>query len=297
MKRRYEQPQKRGKRKLRKDKGFYIAILCFIFGLGLLMYPSISNWVNERNGSKVISTYNEAVSNLDKEQFEFEWNEAIKHNEFLADRGFLAAGYDMEMADDLETYNSLLNVGKDGVMGSIRVPKLDLAIPIYHTTSDAVLQRAVGHFVGSSLPVGGKSSHSILSGHRGLPSAELFSNLDQMKKGDLFYIDVLNQTLAYKVDKIKTIDPDNKKDLDIVEGKDYVTLLTCTPYGVNTHRLLVRGHRVPYEKKQEKKEIQKGKSLLQFALMKRVLLLVGSFIIALIFAIRLGIFLADKHHR
>ena len=280
---------------MRRDSKFYVALLCFLIGLSLLIYPSLANWVNGRHSSRVISSYSDSVSNLSKEDFSFEWHEAQKHNDLLALQGFLAAGVDMEERDAFESYNRLLNVGDDGVMGVIRIPKIDVNLPVYHSCSESVLQRAVGHYTGSSLPVGGKGSHCVLSGHRGLPSAELFTELDQLKKGDLFFMDVLNQTLAYKVDTIVTIDPDSEEDgelLNIVPDQDLVTLLTCTPYGVNTHRLLVRGHRVKYVKKEEKKEVEKGQTMARKLLVLRVLILLVAIIVAIIVAVRIGLFLA-----
>ena len=282
---------------MRRDSKFYVALFCILVGLSLLIYPSLANYINNQHSSKVIASYSDSVSDLSKDDFSFEWHEAQKHTEMLALQGFLAAGVDMEERDDLESYNRLLNVGDDGVMGVVRIPKIGVDLPVYHTAEESVLQRAVGHFVGSSLPIGGKSSHCILTGHRGLPSAELFTELDQLKKGDLFFIDVLNQTLAYKVDKMDTIDPESQEDaelLNVVPDKDLVTLLTCTPYGVNTHRLLVRGHRVKYVKKDEKKEVQKGEDIARLLLVRRFLILLIAIVVAIVAAVRIGLFLADN---
>ena len=274
-----------------RDGKFYGALLCFVMGLSLLLYPSLANWVNGRHSSRVISSYSNGLESLSDEDCLLEWDAAQKHNDLLALQGFLAAGVDLEVRDHFEMYNGLLNVGKDGVMGVVRIPKVGVNLPVYHSCSESVLQRAVGHYPGSSLPVGGSSSHCILSGHRGLPSAELFTHLDALDEGDLFFVDVLDQTLAYKVDKIVTIDPDSKEGmalLNVVEGQDLMTLLTCTPYGVNTHRLLVRGHRVKYVEEQEFEEVKKGRSWSSFRLIFRVVIL----LIAIFVAVWIGLFLA-----
>lgn len=163
-----------------------------------------------------------------------------------------------------ERYESLLNVDGSGMMGYIRIPKIHLELPIYHGTSESVLQAGAGHFWGTSLPVGGKSTHTVLTGHRGLPTKTLFTNLDKMQKGDVFYIKVLGETFAYEVDQILTVLPENTQALSIVPGQDYATLVTCTPYAVNTHRLLVRGHRIPYEEANAKEPDKKVKPELSF---------------------------------
>lgn len=177
---------------------------------------------------------------MDNEQYQEIWNNAVKYNEELP----LKSDRYRFSAEDIKEYNSLLNVTKEGIMGYIEIPSLDVSLPIYHGISEEVLQVAVGHIEGSSLPVGGKSSHCVLSGHRGLPSAKLFTDLNKMNEGDIFLLKVLDETLTYQVDQILTVKPENTSDLEIVEGCDYCTLMTCTPYGINTHRLLVRGHRI-----------------------------------------------------
>ncbi len=221
--------------------------LIFLVGLGILLYPTISNWVNERNQSRVVAGYSEAISNMTETDYSHYLDAAVRHNEKIAQAGSLASAVHMEKEDNLEEYNSLLNVAGNGVMGVIEIPKIKVSLPIYHTTEDAVLQVGVGHFTGSSLPVGGESTHCILSGHRGLPSAKLFTDLDQIVEGDVFYMEVLGDTLAYQVDQIQVVLPQEVEQLDVVPGEDYVTLVTCTPYGVNTHRLLIRGTRIAYE--------------------------------------------------
>ena len=218
----------------------------FLAGLGMVLYPSVSNWFNERNASRVVSNYHETLSQMNFEDFEELKKAAYEHNAQILNCGSLPYAVHMEKQDNLVTYNSLLDVDGSGVMSIIRIPKIKVDLPIYHTSEESVLQRAVGHYVGSSLPVGGSGTHCLLTGHRGLPSARLFTDLDQLEEGDMFYIDVLDETLAYQIDSIRTVLPEEVENLDAVPGSDYVTLITCTPYGVNTHRLLVRGSRVPY---------------------------------------------------
>ena len=220
------------------------ALLLFLAGAAVMLYPVASDWVNRRNQSRAAASYSGAVEALDPADYEKMLSDARRHNEKLAGAGSLAAALDMEKEDGFQTYHSLLDVERDGVMGVIRIPKIRVEIPIYHTTDEGVLQVGIGHFAGSSLPVGGTDTHCILSGHRGLPSARLFTDLDQLEEGDLFYIDVLKETLAYEVDRIDVVLPQEAEGLDVIEGGDYVTLVTCTPYGVNTHRLLVRGARM-----------------------------------------------------
>lgn len=231
---------------MRKKITSVIIGLIFLVGLGILLYPTVSNLVNEHNQSKVVAGYSEAVSGMSETDYTARLAAAEVYNEKIAQAGSLAAAVRMENANHLEEYNSLLNVAGNSVMGVIRIPKIKVSLPIYHTTEDAVLQVGVGHFTGSSLPVGGENTHCILSGHRGLPSAKLFTDLDQIVEGDQFYMDVLGDTLAYQVDQVSVVLPEEVEALDVTPGQDYVTLVTCTPYGVNSHRLLIRGTRVPY---------------------------------------------------
>lgn len=228
--------------------------LIFLIGLLVMLYPSISNWVNERNQSRVVAGYSEAVEKLTETDYSAYLQAAIEHNNKIAQAGSLSSAVLMEKEDNFEEYNSLLNVADNSVMGVIKIPKIKIEFPIYHTTSDAVLQVGIGHFTGSSLPVGGKSTHCILSGHRGLPSAKLFTDLDQITEGDKIYIKVLGDTLAYQVDQIQVVLPNEVEQLDVIPGEDYVTLVTCTPYGINSHRLLVRGTRVPYVEGEEEEK-------------------------------------------
>ncbi len=220
-----------------------ILIIAFLAGLSLLLYPGFSDYWNQFHQSRAIAGYAETVAAMDDGEYERLWDAAEDYNRRLAE---IAAEY--ALPDELpEEYAQQLNVGGDGVMGYVEIPEIECSLPIYHGTDDAVLQSAVGHIEWSSLPVGGESSHCVISGHRGLPSAKLFTNLDKLVEGDLFFLQVLDETLSYEVDQIRIVEPQELSDLQIEAGKDYCTLVTCTPYGVNTHRLLVRGHRVDNE--------------------------------------------------
>lgn len=217
-----------------------ILILILIVGLSLLLYPSVSDYWNSFHSSQAISTYAENIANLDENQYEAIWDAAREYNQSLAKRNTSFALSE----DQKDEYEKLLDISGLGIMGYIEIPDLDVSLPIYHGTEESVLQIAVGHLEWSSLPVGGASSHCVLSGHRGLPSAKLFTNLDKLQEGDIFMLRVLDEVLTYEVDKISIVEPSQVSDLEIVEGSDLCTLVTCTPYGINTHRLLVRGHRI-----------------------------------------------------
>ncbi|MDO4312463.1 MAG: class C sortase [Eubacteriales bacterium] len=224
----------------RKNLSTVILILIFLVGLSLLLYPTVSDYWNSFHQSKAIAEYTEQVAELDNETYERLWKDAQDYNRTLIGK---AGRYDMT-EEEQEEYESLLNVSGNGIIGYIEIPSIRCSLPIYHGVDEAVLQIAVGHIAGSSLPVGGKGTHCVLSGHRGLPSAKLFTNLDQLTEGDTFILRVLDETLTYEVDQILIVEPHEMDALEIEEGKDYCTLVTCTPYGINTHRLLVRGHRV-----------------------------------------------------
>lgn len=213
----------------------------FLVGLGLLLYPTVSNWWNSRRQSQAIVEYTEQTSAMDEAHVAELLEAARQYNAGLAaDEG----RFTPTPADTTE-YENLLDVSDTGIMGYLEIPKLDVSTPIYHGTDASVLQSGAGHLEGSSLPVGGKGTHTVLSGHRGLPSSKLFTDLDDMEQGDVFMIHVLDQTLTYQVDQIVTVDPYDMDDLAIDPDQDYCTLVTCTPYGINTQRLLVRGHRIP----------------------------------------------------
>ena len=213
----------------------------FLVGLGLLLYPTVSNWWNSRRQSQAIVEYTEQTSAMDEAHVAELLEAARQYNAGLAtDEG----RFTPTPADTTE-YENLLDVSDTGIMGYLEIPKLDVSTPIYHGTDESVLQSGAGHLEGSSLPVGGKGTHAVLSGHRGLPSSKLFTDLDDMEQGDVFMIHVLDRTLTYQVDQIVTVDPYDMDDLAIDPDQDYCTLVTCTPYGINTQRLLVRGHRIP----------------------------------------------------
>jgi sortase A len=227
--------------------------ILFLIGFGVLSYPTVSNQWNTYRQSKLITTYEDTVSTLTEEDFSAEWEAARAFNATITENDIYADvfGEDTEDAED-SAYRQVLNVAGNDVMGYISIPAINVEIPIYHGTAETVLQNGVGHLNGTSLPIGGEGTHAVLAAHRGLPSAKLFTDVDQLKTGDVFYIHVLDDTLAYQVDQIlPMVDKDDMETLEsalaIEEGKDYVTLFTCTPYGVNTHRLLVRGSRIPYD--------------------------------------------------
>ncbi|MDD7646757.1 MAG: class C sortase [Ruminococcus bromii] len=225
---------------MKKHLSTIILIFVFLIGLSLLLYPSLSNYWNSFHASRAIATYAEQTANLEEDTCSELLAAAESYNNTLPSRGNTFSLSDAEN----ETYQSLLNIGGTGIMGYIEIDSLDVSLPIYHGTDEAVLQIAVGHLDWSSLPVGGESTHCVLSGHRGLPSAKLFTNLDKLTEGDTFVLRVLDEVLTYEVDQILIVEPHEIDALRIVPGEDLCTLVTCTPYGVNTHRLLVRGHRV-----------------------------------------------------
>ena len=217
-----------------------ILLLIFIIGVSLLLYPIFSDWWNSMHQSRAVASYAQEVANIDDEQYQHIWNDAWNYNASLAER---ENGYTLS-DEQKEEYNRLLDIGGTGIMGYIEIPIIGVTLPIYHGSDEAVLQIAVGHLDWTSLPVGGESSHCVVSGHRGLPSAKLFTDLDKLVEGDVFIFRVLDEILTYEVDQILIVDPHDVESLKIEEGKDLCTLVTCTPYGVNSHRLLVRGHRV-----------------------------------------------------
>ena len=228
---------------MKKKKGNFttlLLILVLLAGLSLLLYPSVSDYWNSFHQTRAIATYAEEVANLNQDQYDEIWAAAESYNASLTDR---VNAYLLSDAQK-EEYQQLLNVSGLGVMGYIEIPSIDCSLPIYHGTEESVLQIAVGHLEWSSLPVGDESTHCVLSGHRGLPSAKLFTNLDKLREGDIFLLRILDEVLTYEVDQILIVEPQEVGALQIVEGQDYCTLVTCTPYGINTHRLLVRGHRI-----------------------------------------------------
>lgn len=232
---------------MKKHKVLNWTNIIFVLGFLILIAPLIMNFVQGQHQSDAVSAYKSSVSNKSEEEIEKILADAEQYNNMLfQSNGAVVDNLDTSILSD-ESYNSLLSQS-NGVMGSIEIPKIDVDLPIYHGTSDEVLQVGIGHIQGTSLPIGGENTHCVLSGHRGLPGSKLFTRLDEMEEGDLFFIQVMGNTLAYKVNNIKVVDPDNTEIMEINAGKDEVSLVTCTPYGLNTHRLVVTGERVPYEK-------------------------------------------------
>ena len=247
--------QENEKKPVKKKKGKLAPILfglLFLVGFGILAYPTISNQWNTYRQSQLISSYNDKVEEMTPEDFSQEWQKAEDFNATITQNNLYGGVFGEDDGDLKNTdYWQVLNVADDGVMGYLSIPKINIKLAIYHGTADDVLQTGVGHLNGTKLPIGGDSNHTVLAAHRGLPSAKLFTDIDQLEAGDKFYIHVLDEVLAYQVDQIlPMVDKDDhetlQKALQIEEGKDQVTLFTCTPYGVNSHRLLVRGTRVPY---------------------------------------------------
>ena len=225
---------------MRKHLSTIVLLFILLIGLSLLLYPTVSDYWNSFHQTKAITTYAENVAALDNASYDAIWDAARQYNRNLLNRSNSFRLSEEQKAE----YESLLDISGQGVMGYIEIPEIDVSLPIYHGTEDPVLQVAVGHLEWSSLPVGGESTHCVLSGHRGLPSAKLFTNLDKLREGDIFLLRILDEVLTYEVDQILIVEPQEVGALQIVEGQDYCTLVTCTPYGINTHRLLVRGHRI-----------------------------------------------------
>lgn len=225
---------------IRKNFSTVLLLVTLMIGISLLLYPTISDYWNSFHQSRAIAGYAEAVAEMDTVDYEKIWNDAVKYNKELQTR----SNHWFLTEEQQEEYESMLNVSDNGIMGYIEIPSIKVSLPIYHGVDEGILQVAIGHIEGSSLPVGGKGSHCVISGHRGLPSAKLFTDLDQLAEGDIFMLRVLDETLTYEVDQILIVEPNDMSSLEFDEENDYCTLVTCTPYGINSHRLLVRGHRV-----------------------------------------------------
>ena len=267
-------------------------VIIFITGLGIASYPFISNMVAQRHASQVVKDYETNVEEMDEEKIDAMKEAAKKYNEQLSN--VVSVDDENENNEQGESYVDLLNIGES--LGYITIPKIDVNLPIYNGTSQDVLSKGVGHMEQSSYPLGGVSTHCVLTGHRGLPSAVLFTDLDKLEIGDEFYLHVLDEILAYKVDQIKVVEPNESGDLEIIDGKDYCTLVTCTPYAINSHRLLVRGERTEYKGEQDKRtknQMQTG------ALTKRIVdvwpWLLGAFLVAVL--IESGIFFSILKHK
>lgn len=225
---------------MKKHLSTILLFIVLLIGLSLLLYPTFADWWNSFHSSKAVASYVEQVANMDDDKYNEIWSAAWDYNHSLIDRP-----NDFLLSDEQkETYEALLNIGGNGIMGYIQIPVIDVSLPVYHGTDEAVLQIAVGHLDWTSLPVGGESSHCVVSGHRGLPSARLFTDLDKLVVGDIFTFQILDEVITYEIDQIRIVEPHETDDLLIVEGQDLCTLVTCTPYGINSHRMLVRGHRI-----------------------------------------------------
>lgn len=233
---------------MKRGLSWLVRPILILIGFGILLYPSISEYLSQHNSSRATASYDTSVQELQQERLHALLEEARDYNRQLLESN----GYEAPLTDDEgvpiteESYWDILNINGDGMMGYIHIPRLNETIPIYHGTAEEVLQVGVGHVQNTSLPVGGENTHAALSGHRGLPTASLFTDLDQVQVGDTFYIQILGETFAYQVNQILTVLPEETEALAIQPGEDYVTLITCTPYGINSHRLLVRGTRIPY---------------------------------------------------
>ena len=223
---------------MKKHLSTIILVLILVIGLSLLLYPTVADWWNSFHASRAIASYDSIVANLSDEDYTSLFEDAQAYNRKLAQLKYPIMYY-----DQIEGYNDLLNITGNGVMGYVEIPRIDVRLPIYHGTSEGVLQIAAGHMEGTSLPTGGESTHCALSAHRGLPSARLFTDLDKLEVGDTFVLNVIDRVLTYEIDQILIVEPTNVEPLYVTEGEDYCTLVTCTPYGINSHRMLVRGSR------------------------------------------------------
>ena len=284
---------------MKKKKNFVWNIffaLVFLAGAGVFLYPTVSDMWNQYRNARLVSRYDEAVTDLSDNEYEKLWNEAKEYNAEHPVNSIVDAFGEKDDYVLTHPYDQVLDPNGEGLMGSIEIPKINAKLAIYHGLSKTVLEKGVGHVEGTSLPVGGKSTHAVLAAHRGLPSAKLFTDLDQMKKGDIFILHILGKNLAYKVDQIRTVLPEETGELDIVEGEDHVTLVTCTPYGVNTHRLLVRGIRTKYAEG----EIRNDETISQrLAVTDPRKVLAGGFavLVVLILLIYLSVRYRDKKRR
>ena len=249
--------------------------LLFLAGFGILAYPTVSDQWNTYRQSKLISDYNSAIEEMEEEDFDKAWEAARDYNQTFAQNSILEDVFGIDGSQDIRDteYWDVLNVTGDGIMGYLTIPKINIKLSIYHGTAEDVLDTGVGHMNGTKLPIGGNGNHSVLSAHRGLPSAKLFTDIDQLFRGDRFYLHILNEDLAYEVDQILPMI--DKDDYDALGEQDYVTLFTCTPYGVNSHRLLVRGHRIPYDGELETSPVESMVQAIQNYYMLYLLLGIG----------------------
>ena len=270
------------KKKLKEKLSFLIFVIMIILGIAIILYPVISNHLSKINYQEIIDNYDFKVAKQKNSYNEQLVNEARKYNSSLTSLNITDV-FQNQIGQSSSEYFSVLNVDNNGMMGYISIPKIDIKIPIYHGTSSDILQKGVGNLEGSSIPIGGENTHAVLSAHRGLPSSRLFTDLDQLKVGDTFYIHILDEVLAYRVNQVLVVEPSDIDFLQIVKGKDYVTLVTCTPYAINTHRLLVRGERIEYSAQEEEsiainKKMSIADIVLYTCLIFAVLLIIGSII-------------------
>ena len=255
-----------------------ICVLIFAAGLSVLLYPAVSNYVHQKHQLGVIEDYRKQAEKMSQEEIDALMSDAREYNALLADRAI--NGSTLIASSDLE-YENLLNISDD-VMAYITIPVCDIRLPIRHGCGEDVLQKSAGHIPESSLPIGGENTHAVITAHRGLPSAKLFTNIDSLKEGDLFFIHGVDETLAYKVDQIKVVLPDDISYLQITPGKDYVTLVTCTPYGINTHRLIVRGERTEYIQEVEEEQVADAKKKYNKTVILYVIGIIAAILVMLI---------------
>ena len=272
---------------MKKYLPIIVIVLLFLGGAGLVLYPVVSSWYMGRHQGQVIADYDAEAAKLSQAQMEEELEKARRYNESLLGNVVLTDPFNAEGLEEQNTgYEDLLNIGGDGVMGSVEIPGQNIYLSIYHGTDSVSLEKGAGHLQNSSLPVGGKGIHAVISGHTALPTAELFTDLDQVEKGDVFYIHILKETLAYRVYDIETVLPEQVESLGIVQGRDLVTLVTCTPYGINSHRLLIHAERTVYDGEQGDQAAAMQKSLWQWLLSQKTFLLsAGLILIVLLYGI------------
>lgn len=284
--------------KKKKKSGWFsnsLILLIFLVGAGIFLYPTVSDTWNRYRNQKLITSYSDTIEHLSEEDYSLAWEEAREYNQQHTVNVIRAVLEEETETSENETesdaalkteeenrYDRLLNPAGNGIMGYVKIPVIDVELAIYHGVGSEALEKGCGHIEGTSLPIGGEGTHAVLSAHRGLPSAELFTDLDQVKEGDLFYITVLDETLAYEVDQILTVLPDEVEALAIEENEDYVTLVTCTPYAVNTHRLLVRGKRTEYVEPELEKDNPIKQVVVTENLTRRLLIIGGGVFFALV---------------
>ena len=235
-----------------KKTKWIISIILIIVGICIILYPEVSNSLAKRNQTEIIKKYREDVSNINNEEIDLEYQKAKEYNEEINGNSI----------NNIDDYNNILNLSNDGIMSYIEIPKISVSLPIYHGTADEVMKKGVGHIKNTSLPIGGENTHCVLTGHTGLSRAEIFTRLNELEVNDIFYINTLNEQLIYKIYQTKVVLPTELEDLKIIEGKDLVTLVTCTPYGINTHRLLVQGERIEsYEENGQEAEEKNNENI------------------------------------